>query len=127
MGQVICQKDDLLPGEIMEAKFGERSIVLCRSKEGKYYAFLNRCIHQGALLSKGKLCSTVDFTDNHGEYNKIKDGAILRCPWHGREFDIENKGCALAEPQERLKSYHVYVEGNDVIIESKEAILASRS
>lgn len=126
MGQVICQKDDLLPGEIKEVQFGERSIVLCRSKEGEFYAFLNRCTHQGALLSKGMLCSTSDFTDNLGEYKTIKDGAILRCPWHGREFDIENKGCLLSEPRERLKSYQVYVEGNDVIIESKTGAVTSR-
>ncbi|WP_191567317.1 Rieske (2Fe-2S) protein [Metabacillus idriensis] len=122
MGQVICQKEDLHPGEIMEAMFGERSIVLCRSKDGDFYAFMNRCIHQGAPLSKGKLCSTVASTDNHGEYNKIKDGDILRCPWHGREFDITEKGCVLAEPREKLRSYHVYVEGNDVIVESKSGI-----
>jgi nitrite reductase/ring-hydroxylating ferredoxin subunit len=118
MRQVICNKEDLHPGEIVEAKFGERSIVLCRSKDGHFYAFMNRCIHQGAPLSEGMLCSTSAPTDNHGEYKKIKDGEILRCPWHGREFDITEGGCVVAEPRKKLRSYNVYVEGNDVIVEA---------
>src|SRR5690625_4515433 len=92
MSQVVCQKDDLQPGEIMEVTYKEKSIVLCRSKAGDFYAFLNRCLHQGAPLSEGKLCSTSAFTDTHGEYRTVKDGEILRCPWHGIEFDITDGG-----------------------------------
>jgi nitrite reductase/ring-hydroxylating ferredoxin subunit len=117
MKQVICQKEDLKPGEIMEATFDKKSVVLCRAKDGKFYAFINRCIHQGAPLSEGKLCSTSAPTDQHGEYKKIKDGEILRCPWHGREFDITENGCVMAEPNQKLRSFDVYVEGDDVIIE----------
>src|SRR5690625_7212030 len=78
MGQIVCQKNELQPGEIMEVAYKKHSIALCRSKTGEFYAFLNQCPHQGAPMSKGKLCSTSAFTDTHGEYRTIKDGEVLR-------------------------------------------------
>lgn len=116
MSQIVCQKDDLQPGEIMEVTYKKKSIVLCRSKAGEFYAFLNRCLHQGAPLSEGKLCSTSAFTDTHGEYKTVKDGEILRCPWHGIEFDITDGGRVLADPRLKLRDFNVHVEGNDVIL-----------
>jgi len=116
MGQIVCQKNELQPGEIMEVAYKKHSIALCRSKTGEFYAFLNQCPHQGAPMSKGKLCSTSAFTDTHGEYRTIKDGEVLRCPWHGMEFDITDRGRLLADPQLKLRDFKVHVEGNDVII-----------
>jgi nitrite reductase/ring-hydroxylating ferredoxin subunit len=116
MGEVVCQKYDLKPGEMMEATCGRHSVVLCRSLDGEFYAFLNRCIHQGAPLAKGKLCGAPEPTDQVGEYNFIKDGEILRCPWHGREFDIKNNGCMLADSKYKLRQFKVTVEGEEVIV-----------
>lgn len=116
MSQVVCQKDDLKPGEVMEVTYKKHSVVLCRSKEGDFYAFLNRCLHQGARLSEGKLCSTSAFTDTVGEYQTVKDGEILRCPWHGIEFDITDRGRMLSNPRQKLRDFNVHVDGNDVII-----------
>jgi len=116
MQEVVCQKGDLQPGEMMESTFGRHSIVVCRSSEGEYYAFMNKCIHQGAPLAKGKLCGAPEPTENVGEYNFVKEGDILRCPWHGREFDITNKGCMLANEKLKLKDFKVMVEEDDVIV-----------
>lgn len=116
MGEVVCQKNDLKPGEMMEATFGRHSIVVCRSADGEFYAFLNRCIHQGAPMAKGKLCGAPEATDNVGEYNFTKAGDILRCPWHGREYDIKNKGCMLAAPKYKLRNFKVIVEDDKVIV-----------
>jgi nitrite reductase/ring-hydroxylating ferredoxin subunit len=116
MGEVVCRKSDLNAGEMMEASFGRHSIVVCRSSDDKYYAFLNRCIHQGAPMAKGKLCGAPEPTDKVGEYNFIKEGEILRCPWHGREFDIKNNGCMLADSRYKLRQFKVSVEGDKVIV-----------
>src|SRR5690625_1532700 len=116
MGKIVCQKEDLQPGEIMEVTYKKHSIVLCRSKTGEFYAFLNQCPHQGAPISKGMLCSTSAFIDTYDAYRIVKDGEILLCLWHGIEFDITDRGRLLADPQLKLRDFNVHVEGNDVII-----------
>ncbi|WP_202080867.1 Rieske (2Fe-2S) protein [Caldalkalibacillus salinus] len=114
--EVVCHQDDLQPGQMLEYTFGRHPVVVCRAEDGRFFAFLNRCIHQGAPLSKGKLCGATAPTSNIGEYRFEKEGDILRCPWHGREFDIKNSGCMLAQPKYKLKSFKVTVEDEHVVI-----------
>jgi nitrite reductase/ring-hydroxylating ferredoxin subunit len=116
MKQVVCKKDDLKPGQLIEAKFGKISVVVCRTHSGQLYAFSNRCIHQGAPLSKGLLCGTSAPTNRIGQYTYIKEGEILRCPWHGREFDITQEGCMLSEPRRKLARFHAFFDGEDVVV-----------
>ena len=116
MRQVVCKKDEIAPGEMRESTLGRASIVLCRTADGEFYAFTNRCIHQGAPLVKGKLCGAPEPTDNVGEYKFSREGEILRCPWHGREFDTKNGGRSLANPKFKLKEYKVEIEEDNVVV-----------
>lgn len=48
-----------------------------------------------------------------GEYLYSREGEILRCPWHGWEFDLTS-GKSLFDPQRCLvKTYEVAVEAGD--------------
>lgn len=116
MKQVVCKKDALRPGELKQVTLGRLSIVVCRTSDGDFYAFSNRCIHQGAPISKGELCGTSAPTDTLGEYNYVKDGEILRCPWHGREFDVKDEGRMLADRKCKLSNFKVFVEGDEVFV-----------
>ena len=52
------------------------------------------------------------------EYVWGLDDQILRCPWHGWEFDLET-GKSLFDPEgERVKTYAVVVEGDRVVLEA---------
>jgi nitrite reductase/ring-hydroxylating ferredoxin subunit len=116
MRQVVGKKGEIKPGEMMESSLGKLSIVVCRTLDGEFYAFANKCIHQGASLAKGKLCGTSAQTDTVGEYNYCHEGEILRCPWHGREFDVKNEGRMLADPETKLPSFKVDLEGDDIVV-----------
>ncbi len=89
MREVVCKKEDIDPGKMRSASLGKVPIVICRTKDGEFYAYANRCLHQGAPLSEGALCGDTKRTDVHGNYEYIRDGEILRCPWHGLEYDIK--------------------------------------
>jgi 3-phenylpropionate/trans-cinnamate dioxygenase ferredoxin subunit len=81
---------------------------------GRFYALLNRCPHKGARLCEGRVCGTTLPTDNYSfEYGR--DGELVRCPWHGWEFDIAT-GQALAEPRVRVRVYPVDVQDGQVVI-----------
>ncbi|QQE77224.1 Rieske (2Fe-2S) protein [Alicyclobacillus sp. SO9] len=116
MRQVVCKTSDVNPGEMQEARFGELPIVLCRTLEGKFYAFSNRCLHQGASLADGMLCGAPVPTDTPGEYRYEREGQILRCPWHGREFDVVNGGQMLADPARCLPRFQIEIEDDRVVV-----------
>ncbi|MCL6626764.1 MAG: Rieske (2Fe-2S) protein, partial [Alicyclobacillus shizuokensis] len=116
MQQVVCKLTELQPGELKEIQFGRISLVIGRTGAGELFAFSNRCIHQGAPLSKGKLCGTSAPTDLPGQYSYVKEGEVLRCPWHGREFDVTAGGQMMSDPRRALGRFQIFVDGEDVVV-----------
>lgn len=116
MKKVVCQIEDIEPGKMKSDKLGIIPIVICRTQDGEFYAYANRCLHQGAPLSEGALMGENKRTNTHGEYDYIKEGEILRCPWHGMEYDVKNGGCMLADPSQKLREFDVTIEDNNVVV-----------
>jgi nitrite reductase (NADH) small subunit len=85
------------------------------SVDDRFFAVLNRCPHKGGPLCEG----TVDGTFLHSRPNTYVYGMenrVLRCPWHGWEFDLTT-GRSLFQPDDvRVKVYRVTVEDGDVIL-----------
>lgn len=106
-------------GTVAEIKPGQRKIVEVEGKsigvfnvKGTFYALRNICPHQGAPLCLGSLKGTM-LPSAPGEYIWAREGEILRCPWHGWEFDVTN-GHSIFNPHKvRVKSYEVTVESVD--------------
>ena len=48
--------------------------------------------------------------DKPYEYEITRDGEILKCPWHGWEFDLSNGRSVFNPHKLRVKSYDVSVE-----------------
>jgi hypothetical protein len=60
-------------------------------------------------LCSGMLVSLVDSSEP-GEYRMSRQAEMLRCPWHGWEFDIRT-GQSWCDPAKvRVKTYPVTVE-----------------
>ncbi len=102
-------------GTVAELPPNSRRIVRVNGREigvfnvkGKYYALRNLCPHQSAPLCLGELTG-LTVSDEPGEIEWTRDGEILRCPWHGWEFDILN-GRTVFESKARVKTYDVRVE-----------------
>lgn len=99
-------------GEIPEGtqkivEIENRSIGLYNLK-GEYYAIHNFCPHQGAELCKGPVCGTTLDSEVY-EFIYGRDQEIVRCPWHGWEFDIKT-GKSLFHEKVRTRSYPVRVD-----------------
>jgi len=71
---------------------GETTIGIFRV-EGKLYAYLNVCAHQGGPVCQGKIVPRVDeVIESGGESRGFAfDESHLHivCPWHGFEYDIK--------------------------------------
>jgi 3-phenylpropionate/trans-cinnamate dioxygenase ferredoxin subunit len=63
-----------------------REIVLF-NVNGSFHALLNKCPHEGAALCHGVRVGAVE-SDHPGTYRYSRPREMIRCPWHGWEFDI---------------------------------------
>jgi len=109
-----CRAEEVRPGGATILALDGRSIGLFRV-DGAYHALLNRCPHRGAALCEGPVCGTTRPTDGR-DFAYDRPGGIIRCAWHGWEFDIRT-GAFLVDPKVRARTFPVHVEGGDLYVE----------
>lgn len=102
------------PGTVGTGCLGAIPVVVVHTHDGELFALMDRCLHQGGALSRGRLGLTFSQTAAPGEY-RPHDGLVLQCPWHGYEYDVRN-GCLLGDPRQRLRMFTVAREGDEVIV-----------
>lgn len=83
--------------------------------EDRLFAVLNVCPHHRAPVCAGRVGGTI-LAGDVGDYVFGREGLILRCPWHGYEFDLETGECTAQPTRYRLRLYEVAVEGDDVVV-----------
>ena len=77
--------------------------------DGQFFAYRNICPHAGAPVCVGKVSgTTLPSPVYHYDYGR--EGCILRCPWHGWEFDLRT-GEHLVDPEKKLKRIDVEIQG----------------
>lgn len=81
----------------------------------EYYALHNLCPHNQAPVCQGDVGGTL-LPSQPGEYIAGMEGEILRCPWHGWEFNIKT-GSSLFDPAVKVTTYAVTVEDGDLVVE----------
>lgn len=112
---VVCRVEELEVGRPRIESIGGRLIGVVRT-DGGIFALRNVCPHQGAELCRGTLGSTM-LPSEPQEYRVGLPGHVMRCPWHGWEFDITT-GRSIFDPENvRVRTYPVFVEDGAVIVQ----------
>jgi 3-phenylpropionate/trans-cinnamate dioxygenase ferredoxin subunit len=113
-----------LVGRASELPPGQRKIVEVEGRSigifnvhGWFYALRNRCPHQAAPLCLGAI-KGMTLPGKPGEYVWARDGEILRCPWHGWEFDITTGRSIFNPHRTRVKTYEVTMEPDDEAVDT---------
>jgi nitrite reductase/ring-hydroxylating ferredoxin subunit len=114
--QTVCDVDDLAPGHMVATNLGPIPVVVVRSRDGSLYALTDSCLHHGAKLSKGAVLSGVKGI-GPGDYSPDPAGDVLRCPWHGYEYDIRT-GCTLFDKSRRIRTFTVREEDGRIVVET---------
>ena len=103
-------------GRVSDVQPGERRIVEAEGRsigvfnvDGSFFALRNSCPHQAAPLCLGSI-KGMTMPSKPGEYIWARDGEILRCPWHGWEFDILTGRSIFNPHRTRVKAYDVTIE-----------------
>lgn len=107
--------EELEPGGLRAVSVDGIAVVVVRSPDGKVYALRDNCSHAGAPLSRGTVRRMIA-GDKTGEY-KLTHRYVLRCPWHGFEFSLEDGRCPADPARERVRAYAVSVVDGKVCLE----------
>lgn len=107
---------------VKEIASGRRKLVSVAGRSigifnlgGEFFALLNRCPHQGGSLCLGEQVGLVESAEP-GQYGYSRPGEMLRCPWHGWEFDIRT-GQSWCDPKRtRVKRYPVAVTTGEALL-----------
>jgi nitrite reductase/ring-hydroxylating ferredoxin subunit len=110
---VVAAADEIAPGQSKLVTVKGREIGIF-NVGGAFYALLNRCPHEGGALCEG-LVAGLPKSDGPGTYRVERKGELIRCPWHGWEFDIKT-GQSYCDPE------HVFVRTYNIDVEPGEAL-----
>jgi nitrite reductase/ring-hydroxylating ferredoxin subunit len=133
---VVAAVDEIPPGKRKLVDVSGRAIVVF-NLGGDFFALGNRCPHRGGSLNDGIQTGLVE-SKTPGEYCYSRPRELIKCPWHGWEFDIRTgrswcdpnrvrarqfpvtvkPGLELVEGAYRAESFPVRVENNYVLIET---------
>ena len=85
---------------------------------GEFFALANRCPHQGGSLYHGRLVGLIEASEP-GCYRYSRRGEIVRCPWHGWEFDLRT-GKSWCEPDRvRARQFPVSIAPGATLVEGR--------
>jgi nitrite reductase/ring-hydroxylating ferredoxin subunit len=77
-----------------------RRIVAVFRRGRELFAIANACPHKGASLCEGAW---------------LKEEAVLRCPWHHWNWQLED-GRLEADPRQGLRTYDIKLDGEEVVL-----------
>jgi nitrite reductase (NADH) small subunit len=110
---VVGRVEDIPPGSskfVPVGKFG----VGVYNVDGEFRAVTNYCPHRGGPLCVGKRYPIIESKEPY-EFETSGSDEILKCPWHGWEFDLRD---GMAEVGgKRIRLHTVRVADGMVVLE----------
>ena len=112
---VVAAVADIPPGKRKLVEVNGRPIVIY-NLGGDFFALANRCPHRGGSLFHGIQTGLIE-SKEPGEYKYSRRGEMVKCPWHGWEFDIRT-GKSWCDPVRlRLRQFAVEVKAGTELVE----------
>jgi nitrite reductase/ring-hydroxylating ferredoxin subunit len=110
---VVATVDEIPPGGRKLVTVRGRQIAVF-NLSGEFFGLFNRCPHQGGPMCEGVLTGLVE-SAAPGEYRYSRAGEIIRCPWHGWEFDVRT-GRSFCDPSKiAVRSYPMEVAAGQAV------------
>lgn len=111
---VVGRAAEIPPGSRKIVDVDGRSIGIFNI-EGRFYAIRNTCPHAGGPLCRGVQAGLV-LSKEPPEYDYVRQGEFIRCPWHQWEFDITTGQSWFAPNRTRVRRYETQVHSGDELL-----------
>jgi len=105
---VVARVGEFPPGTRRIVEVDDLSIGVFNVR-GSYHALRNRCPHQGAPLCLGRLKARVTASRAY-ELVYGPDDELVKCPWHGWEFEVASGRSVFNPHRVRVPAYPVTIE-----------------
>jgi nitrite reductase (NADH) small subunit len=112
---VVGRADEFPPGSRHILEVGGRSIGIYHSG-GRLFAVQNVCPHALAPICERDLSGTFLPTPIGEDPEYALDGLVLKCVWHGWEWDVRSGTSLFTGEKRRLKVFPIRVEKGDVVV-----------
>jgi nitrite reductase/ring-hydroxylating ferredoxin subunit len=112
---VVAAVADIPPGQRKLVTVRGRSIAVF-NLGGEFFGLFNRCPHQGGPMCEGIQTTLIQSRDP-GHYDVSREGEIIRCPWHGWEFDIRTGKSFIDPAKVNLRQFPVEVAHGQAVAE----------
>ncbi len=110
--------DDFKVGALQPANIANSDIWVLRTPEEHFYAIKNTCPHQGAPICLGDVRGTF-LPSEPGVFQFGLEYKIIRCPYHGYEYDLETGLEAFTRTKDRVVRFDVVVKSGRVLVSRK--------
>jgi nitrite reductase/ring-hydroxylating ferredoxin subunit len=104
----VASVQEIPPGERKIVDIAGRSVGVF-NVDGSFFAVRNSCPHQGGPLCLGRTTGLVH-APRPGVFEYEREGEILRCPWHGWEFDLATGRSVFDPNRTRVRAYPVEID-----------------
>lgn len=105
--------EDFPVGGMRIMRAGRLEIGIVQHEPGGFHAVRNRCPHRGAPICKGSVGGTM-LPSTPGELAYGMEPGVLRCPWHGYEFDLASGEALFGVTDLRLRTFPVVVRDGEI-------------
>jgi nitrite reductase/ring-hydroxylating ferredoxin subunit len=111
---------DFPPGSQRLVTVGRRAIAIF-NVGGTLYGLYNQCPHQGGSLCAGTVVGRLE-SPEPGRYDYDSSRPMIKCPWHGWEFELAT-GRSWADPARvRVQPYAVEVASGGSLVNDPKQI-----
>lgn len=117
---VVARASDVPDGTRKRVTVEGRDIALFNVR-GEFFATLDKCPHRGGSFCEGRQTGLVESSEP-GVYTYTRQGEIIRCPWHGWEFDLRTGRSKSAPSQWRARTFEVTVAHGDQLEDTALAL-----
>ena len=115
--QFACNLSDVAQDKPFKAFVNDRDYGIYQIGD-EYFALRNKCPHRGGSICEGPTTGTaerVDINKDGPKFNYVKEHELVRCSWHGWEFDIKSGQC-LADSRLKARKVETRVENSKIYL-----------
>ncbi len=112
-----CETSDVSPEKPYKVSLNNRNYGIYQVDD-EYYALSDKCPHRGGSLCGGPVTGTampVDIQKQGMYFEYGRDKELIRCSWHGWEFDIKTGAC-LADNRLKARKIELQRDNNKIYL-----------